>query len=507
MPHTIQAILHKCCTDYADITAVEYLRRRETVDKTYRELLADSRRITAALAAHGFDKSHVAIIGTSSYPWITTYLGIVNGNGVAVPLDAGLPAEDLWELLRRADVACAFCDVNKREVAEGIREHCPAVKEVYLLDEAAETDSFPTWGGLIAATPEGSDGNPQPGDLCTILFTSGTTGKSKGVLLTQQNFADNVDNVYIDTPPASRLMTVLPIHHAFCLTMDWLKGLSVGATVCVNDSLLHLARNIKKFQPRCILMVPLMVETIYKKLKSVNPLLPKKLVAKEAFGGSLEYIFCGGARLDPFYIDELKKYGITIFQGYGMTECAPVISNNGQLADRVGSVGKPLNNCEIRFVDGEIQVRGSSVMQGYYQMPEETAETLKDGWLCTGDLGYLDEDGFLFITGRKKNLIILSNGENISPEELEGKLGLEPLVGEIVVTGGSDGLKAHIYPDPEYVEKKKMNPQKVHDELQKILDHYNRRQPTYKQIVALEVRDQPFVKSSTRKIKRNLVED
>ena len=507
MPHTIQAILHKCCTDYADITAVEYLRRRETVDKTYRELLADSRRITAALAAHGFDKSHVAIIGTSSYPWITTYLGIVNGNGVAVPLDAGLPAEDLWELLRRADVACAFCDVNKREVAEGIREHCPAVKEVYLLDEAAETDSFPTWGGLIAATPEGSDGNPQPGDLCTILFTSGTTGKSKGVLLTQQNFADNVDNVYIDTPPASRLMTVLPSHHAFCLTMDWLKGLSVGATVCVNDSLLHLARNIKKFQPRCILMVPLMVETIYKKLKSVNPLLPKKLVAKEAFGGSLEYIFCGGARLDPFYIDEFKKYGITIFQGYGMTECAPVISNNGQLADRVGSVGKPLNNCEIRFVDGEIQVRGSSVMQGYYQMPEETAETLKDGWLCTGDLGYLDEDGFLFITGRKKNLIILSNGENISPEELEGKLGLEPLVGEIVVTGGSDGLKAHIYPDPEYVEKKKMNPQKVHDELQKILDHYNRRQPTYKQIVALEVRDQPFVKSSTRKIKRNLVED
>ena len=512
--HTVSAVIKAGCDRYPDIAAVKYLRHREVVEKSYTQLWADCQSMARALAAHGYAGQKVAIVGASSYQWITTYLGAVCCGAVAVPLDAGLPPEDLWDLVARSGAACLFCDPAVKQVAGEAKAHCPALRAVIALSEDKPEDGeagAQGWPDLLAegaATAAQGDATPAGEDaLCTMLFTSGTTGKSKGVMLTNRNLADNVLNVYIDTPAGTSILSVLPIHHAFCLSMDWLKGFSVGATVCINDSLLHLLKNIKRFQPRAILMVPLMVETIYKKLRAVNPLLPKKIVAKEAFGGNLEYVFCGGARLDPFYIEEFQKYGVCIYQGYGMTECSPAISMNGQQANKAGSVGRPLPNCEIRFVDEEIQVRGSSVMAGYYEMPAETAETLQDGWLCTGDLGRLDDGGFLYITGRKKNLIILSNGENISPEELEGKLALERLIEEIVVTGNGNGLTAHIYPDPELVEKKRWDAARVQTELQKLIDAYNAKQPTYKQIVGIKIRDTPFVKSSTRKIKRNLVQD
>lgn len=505
MEHTVQNLLRESCAQYAALPAVKWPQGKEIGERTYAQLWSDSQAIGRALTARGLSGKQVAILGASSYLWIAAYLGTVSAGAVAVPLDAGLPEEDLWDLIGRSRAKLLFCDGSKRETAQGALARCPALETVAVL---AEDGEGLTCGTLLAQGESGPDPVGAGADgLCTMMFTSGTTGKSKGVMLTNRNLADNVENVYIDTPPGTPLLSVLPIHHAFCLTMDWLKGFSVGATVCVNDSLLHLLKNIKRFQPRAILMVPLMVETIYKKLKGVNPLLPKKMVAKEAFGGDLEYIFCGGAKLEPFYIEEFAKYGVRIYQGYGMTECAPVISCSGQLADRPGAVGKLLDNCEVRFVDEEIQVRGTSVMQGYYQMEEETREAVGDGWLHTGDLGRLDEDGFLYITGRKKNLIILSNGENISPEEIEGKLALEGLIGEVVVTGGDGGgLTAHIWPDPDFVEKKRWDGQRVAAEVQKLLDKYNGRQPLYKRIVALKLRDRAFEKSSTRKIKRNLVE-
>lgn len=506
MESTVARILQNSMEKFGDIPAVKYIKHKDVVEKTYKELYRDSARVSAALKHRGLEGKYIAVVGASSYPWIASYLGIINGGSVAVPLDAGLPAEEQWELMNRAHVSCLLCDPAKKELAAGAAEHCPELSSVIWLSEENQADGLPCWGQFL--TEEGiSDFHPDPDALCTILFTSGTTGKSKGVMLSHRNLTDNVDCVYVDTQPGAVILSVLPTHHAFCLTMDWLKGLSVGATICINDSLLHMVKNMKRFKPLAMLMVPLMVETIYKKLKEVNPLLPKRLVAREAFGGNLEYIFCGGARLEPMYMEEFEKYGIRIFQGYGMTECAPVISSNGQLHNRTGSVGKPLSNCQIRFVEEEIQVKGSSVMLGYFEMPEETAETITDGWLHTGDLGRLDEDGFLYITGRKKNLIILANGENISPEEIEGKLACERLIGEIVVTGNGNRLKAHIYPDQDIVTKKRLDPDAVKAGLQQILDAYNDRQPTYKRITALEVMDGEFEKSSTRKIKRNLVQD
>jgi long-chain acyl-CoA synthetase len=246
-----------------------------------------------------------------------------------------------------------------------------------------------------------------------------------------------------------------------------------------------------------------MLETIYKRVKALGNDVPPEILAKKVFGEKLNRIFTGGAHLDPYYIGEFEKYGIEVYEGYGMSECSPVISSNKAGECKVGSIGKPLPNVEVRFENGEILVRGTSVMKGYYNMPEETGETLKDGWLHTGDKGYMDEDGFLFINGRVKNLIILSNGENISPEEIETKLALNDLIDEIIVTGEDNLLTARIYPEQTVVEG--MSKEEIRSALQKILDDYNKQQPTYKQLSRLVVRDNPFIKNSSKKIIRHEV--
>ena len=228
--------------------------------------------------------------------------------------------------------------------------------------------------------------------------------------------------------------------------------------------------------------------------------MPKKVIAKQAFGGNLKTICSGGAYLDPDYVTKFAEYGITILQGYGMTECSPVISNNLAWENKIGSVGKLLPNCEAKIVDEEIWVKGSSVMMGYYKMPEETAETLEDGWLKTGDLGYIDEDNFVYITGRKKNLIILANGENVSPEEIENQICKEDLVKEIIVREKDKVIQAEIFPDYEYAKKKR-----IHDipaKLQEIIDEYNSNAPVYKRILDLKVRETEFEKNTSKKIKR-----
>ena len=250
-----------------------------------------------------------------------------------------------------------------------------------------------------------------------------------------------------------------------------------------------------------MLLVPLVIETIYHQLRDTKAPIPKKMIAKAAFGGNLELIFSGGAYLNPDLVDYFAEYGITILQGYGMTESSPVISTNNQIASKSGSVGKPLSNCEVKFVDEEICVKGSSVMMGYYKMPEETAEALdEDGWLHTGDLGMLDDEGFLYITGRKKNLIILSNGENISPEELENAIGKNDLVMEVLVRDNDQTIEAEIFPDFEYAKKHKIKD--INKALQDIIDDFNKDMPLYKRINSLKIRDTEFEKSTTKKIKR-----
>ena len=361
-------------------------------NKTYTDLKADSECFSAALDSLGEVKGHIAILGTTSYEWIVAYLGIVNSGSVAVPLDAQLPAEELCDLLNRAEVTTLVFDETKADAVCKAQKECAGLKHIISMKKESAVAGACSFWKLLRDQQPGYDYAPEPEELATIMFTSGTTGKSRGVMLSHRNLAENATCLDMRIDPGTVIMSVLPIHHAYCLSMDILKALSLGSVICINDSLLRVAKNIKLFEPNMILMVPLMIETLAKKLQDAA-WMPAPLVKAKVFGKQFHTICSGGAYLNPAYIDLFKKYGITILQGYGMTECSPVISTNLSWNNKEDSVGKLLPNCEAKTVDEELWVRGSSVMQGYYHMPEETAATLEDGWLKTGDLGYVDGMG------------------------------------------------------------------------------------------------------------------
>ncbi len=467
--------------------------------KSYTQLKDDSERFSAVLASLGEQGKHIAIIGPTSYSWVVTYFGTVDSGSVAVPLDANLPDADLCELIDRADVTTLVYDEAKSGAAQLASERCGGLKHIICMSEPEGIEGAKALWELLASASAGFDYAPQPEQLATIMFTSGTTGKSKGVMLTHRNLAENATCLDMGLEAGMVIMSVLPIHHAYCLSMDILKGISVGSIICINDSLLRVAKNIKLFEPNMILMVPLMIETLAKKLEEAA-LIPAPIIKAKVFGKQFHTICSGGAYLNPAYLKLFQKYGITIWQGYGMTECAPVISTNFGEHMKDGSVGKLMPNCEAKVVDEELWVKGSSVMQGYYKMPQETQETLVDGWLKTGDLGYVDEDGFVFLTGRKKNLIITPNGENVSPEEIENKLGENRLVQEVLVRESEGAIEAEIFPDYEYAGKKKIKD--IPAALQKLIDEYNQGAPLYKRVFRLKVREVEFEKNTTKKIKR-----
>ena len=520
MKPTVTRIIETSIEKFADYDAVIWPEKDEVIRRTYRQMGEDIARIRSGLHAEGLtpdtregdpapdvtEGTHIATVGRSSYPWVTTFYGALTANSVIVPIDMNLSDDDILDQLRRADAACAFVDPIKKTLLERISSECPQLRKVVLLtdkDDANGATAFESWKTFGSNSPLHEIQPADPEAVCAIMFTSGTTGVSKGVMLTQGSLGADAVNMYYHLSPGCVDLSVLPIHHAFCLTVDWIKAFEQGVTVAINDSIGHLVKNIKNFEPHVILMVPLMLETIYKKMKSVNPLIPKKLVGAQVFGKNLRHVICGGARLDPKYVEDFKKYGVDIWMGYGSTETSPVVSFNGERGIKWDSLGRPIDNTEVKIVDNEVCVRGDIVMKGYYKMPEETEKVLKDGWFYTGDLGYLDEDGYLYMSGRKKNLIILANGENISPEEIEGAFDMASVIGEIVVVGEGTSLRALIYPDPD--KTRKMKPEQIQKEIDKVIRDYNKKQPSYRRLSGFDLRDEPFPKTSTRKIKRDMI--
>ena len=497
---TIGEILVQAEKKYGAEDAIRYkVNKNEIASKSYTQLKEDSERFSAVLQELGEQGNHIALTGMTSYTWITAYFGIVNSGSVAVPLDVSLPLDDMCELIDRSDAAVFVVDEIRADVAAAAKERCPKLKYVISMQKPESTDGILSYAQLTEKKEAGFSYEPKPDQLATIMFTSGTTGKSKGVMLTHRNLAENATCLDMKLPERSVLLSVLPIHHAYCLSMDILKGVSLGSIICINDSLIRMAKNIKLFAPNIILMVPLMIETMAKKLEDAAG-LPPEIVKREVFGEQFQTICSGGAYLPPSMLDLFGKYGITILQGYGMTECAPVISTTVTWNIRKGSVGQLMPNCEAKVVDEELWVKGSSVMQGYYKMPQETSETLVDGWLRTGDLGYVDEEGFVYLTGRKKNLIITKNGENVSPEELENKIGENRLVQEILVREKEGIIEAEIFPDYEYAGKKGITD--LQAALQEAIDRYNSGAPSYKKVYSLKVRETEFPKTPSKKIKR-----
>lgn len=498
---TVKGLLDEAARTYGDHPAICQKAGGEVASKSYAELRSDSMAFGRAMQKLDLPKFHVALVGPTSYEWVAAYLGTAISGGVAVPMDRELPRGDLCDQLDRADVDVLVYDEMYADLAREAQRQCPKIKALLCMQEDGENPSvrrcFTQDAGEL-------DTDVRPEQMCAILFTSGTTGKSKGVMLSHANLIDNVTCIDQNSLHVHKTLTLLPIHHAYCFTCDILLAMYLGATVCINDSIMHLDRNLQLFKPDTILVVPMIAQSMYYKVSQAvkaNPGVAPPLVAKAALGGNLTTIYCGGAYLDPKYILGFKELGIEMLQGYGMTECSPRISTNLQWSDKTDSVGKILPGCEVRAVDGEIWVKSPSVMMGYYNNEAATAETMEDGWLKTGDLGYADDEGYLYVTGRMKNLIILSNGENVSPEELENKLSTNPIVGEVLVYEENNAITAEMFPSAEAA--KAMGVAEPDPYIRKLVDTLNSEMPPAKRIVNVKIRDTEFEKTTSRKIKRH----
>ena len=464
-------------------------------EKSFRSFYEDARRIASFLRKEsGEDEVRTGLVGTSSIGYLTCLIGTMLYGGVAVPIDPQLSAEEIADNLNRADVSIFFYDSRFKRIVETVKDQCPGIRRFVCMngneDEVA---------GIISDNEQMTSEGASADSCACILYTSGTTGKSKGVMLSQGNLIDNALCCENEADSSDVILSVLPIHHAYCLTCDYLLAIRYGVTVCINDSIMHIAKNIKEFEPTKILLVPMIVETIYRKIQAAHkakPLIPMKLIGRSVFGKNLQCIFCGGAYLAPELVKEFGKMGVPLLQGYGMTECSPRITSSSLNDPTIGNeVGIIVKGCRVRIEDDEIVVKSPSVMMGYYKNEEATKEMFTDdGWLKTGDLGYV-KDNRLYLTGRKKNLIILSNGENISPEELENKFANLEWMQEILVYSEEEQITAEVYPFPEYKDK-------AEELFKKKVAQINKSVPQSKRILRLRLRDREFDKTTSRKVKR-----
>lgn len=502
---------------YGNRTAYRFISGEKTGEITYRQLTDKIKGIASYLQEKGYRERHIAILGSTSCEWIESYFGTVISGNTAVPLDRMLPQNELCNLLRMGEVKTVFLSAEFESYIPEFRKNSPDTED-YIIFSDPEFEKMTSFSHTELIPTE-------PDMLAELIFTSGTTGTSKGVMLSHGNIISNVKGTdhygYNDTDPQIAL-SVLPIHHTFELTVNNLAILYVGAVICINDSLENILRNMQLFRPTHMLVVPMMAELFWKKIKEGirEPAMKRKFNAglkicknlrklgihaeyrifaeiHKKFGGRLQYLIVGGAPLRDEVTSGLEQIGLHVYQGYGLTENAPVVcANSGKHGSKLGSVGTMMPGTDIRINEGEIQIKGPSVMLGYYKNPEATAEVITDdGWLMTGDLGYIDKDGFVFITGRKKNLIILDNGKNIYPEELEEHLCLIEGVKDAMVYGRNGKICAQI------LLTSSGDRSSVSSQIKKLNDAM----PTYKKISGISFRTKEFPKTTTLKIKRSEV--
>ena len=497
-----------------DATAFIYPCESGEMRKTYGDLHDDVNAFGEWMYHKKIRDKHVAIIGENSYEWLIAYFAAVNGGNTAVAIDKSLPDEEIVALAKMADTDVVFVSDTYYEKVKK-----KATRKVYNLKEF---DEILKEGRKLLKDGKNEFAKYEidPEKTATILFTSGTSGVSKGVELTNKNIAFEIVHTSMLFEPQGGTLAVLPFHHAFGLVVGILMVMNYGKPIFINKSLKHVKKNMEEFGPQTMFLVPMFVEYFHKQIwleiekkgktkvfkrlmKSTDILRKAKLdlrskiygPIKKVFGGNLETIICGGAALDPMYVREFRTWGIEILNGYGATECSPCTSVNRLYHHKDGSVGHLVPGIEVKITEeGEVAFKGDLVMKGYYKNPEATDDALIDGWYHTGDLGYVDEDNFIFLTGRKKNLIILSNGENISPEELEQDLARDSAVEEVLVYDENGKIVAEIYPDENHRDDM--------DYFEKLKSKVNKGRPIYKQITRVKLRNEEFIKNASMKIVR-----
>ncbi len=532
---------------YGDAIAFSFRRNPHDADVTevtYTQFRDDIRALGSRLLHAGCGGCHCTVVGKMSYDFAVLYYAILAIGGILVPLDPEWNAADLADTAAKADTAFLFLEEGLKDKAVVIENACTLRLSPIFFGAQTENE------GLSALIAEGRSlysedpdayqyAEVDPDALALLVFTSGTTGKGKGVMLSQTAVLSDITGIipYIDY--SKKTVSVLPPHHTFGSTVMLLGHVMLGCNIYLSSGLRYVQKELKEQKPGHLILVPLYLETFYRKIlatvkeqgketllyrmiamsnsmRRVGIDLRKKLFAsvREAFGGELHMVITGGAPINEDILSFFDAIGIEMLNGYGITECAPIVAVNHSGHVVAGSVGTVLDIDTVKIEnpnedgEGEICVIGSNVMLGYYKDDAATAEAIdEDGYFHTGDYGKLDRHNTLYITGRKKNLIILSNGKNVYPEEIENELIATPGILDVIVYEGQsrrgimhNAIVAEVYPDKDYMEKNGITDIKAH--LQPYINDYNRNAVPYKKIKILKVRAKEFPKNTLRKILR-----
>lgn len=516
----------------------------------YKEYKDDVESLGTAFLSLGLKDKNIAVIGENRYEWAVTYLAVLNGVGTIVPLDKELPESEIETLMTRANVSAIIYSNRKKEHIDNIKERVDFVEYYISMDDEGEDN----YKGLIEKgkqlLKEGNrdfiDAKIDNKAARIILFTSGTTSQSKAVLLSHWNISYNMmcGCKSVEILPKDRFFSVLPIHHTYECTCGFLIPLYRGSSIAYCEGLRYVSKNMQESKPTIILAVPALFDNMYNKIweeirKSGKENLVKTMlkvsdillklgidIRRKLFkkihnnlGGNLRLAIVGAAAMDPTITKNFRRIGLHIIQGYGLTECSPLGALNRDVYYNDAAAGLRVPGVDIRIDEpnnegiGEICIKGDNVMLGYYEDEKATSETLIDGWLHTGDLGYIDKDGFVMITGRKKNVLITKNGKNVYPEEIEALLNKSEMIKESMVyqKDNKDGddtiIAAIIVPDFEAIQSKlgDISKEEIKEKIWEEVKHANSNLVSYKYIKDIQIREEEFEKTTTLKIKRYLV--
>ena len=551
----IKDMLNKSGEKYGDRPA--YLFRTDKPGKlreiTHREFRNQITKLGTKLIDMGLKDKRIAVIGENCYEWAVSYLAVVTGTGIVVPLDKALPENEIESLILRSEVEAIFYTNKYTEIMNKIKEKQNTKIQYFISmnSEKNENDIY-SFKQLIK---EGKqlvengdrrfiDAKIDPDVMGIMLFTSGTTAMSKAVMLSHKNIVSNLFDItsVIKLVPEDRMLSFLPLHHTFESTVGFLYPISCGCAIVFCDGIRHIGDNIKEFDITAMISVPALFEGMYRKVKKgiekkgkwekvqkgvkISNFLRKfgidlrqKLFKEvhEAVGTKLRLFVAGGAALDPEYEKGFQDLGFTIYQGYGLTETSPVVAAEDDKYQRLGSIGKAFPSMDVKIDNpneegiGELMAKGPTVMLGYYENEEATKETIEpDGWLHTGDLAKIDKDGYIFITGRKKFVIVLKNGKNIYPEELEALINKIEGIKESFVYGrpeedGDYKICAKIVYDAEVMQEiyNKQNEDEIKEIIWNEVKKINKQMPAYKYIRDIIVTEKDLIKTTTQKIKRH----
>lgn len=549
--NSIRELMEKSKNAAGEKIAFRYKNGAKIVDVTYNEFYETTQALGAAIASKGFTKTHIACIGENSYKWLCSYLTVLQSDSVFVPVDKELPDKDIYNVLTNSDSTVVFCSGKYEERLRAMEDKLEKVTTYICFDRDEDDGKYLSFNRLLAEGFEiYKSGNSvfsaqkkNEYDMALLVYTSGTTGNSKGVMLSEHNLVSSIKYGLQISTIYDVSLSVLPYHHTYEAVPGILVALHKRCTICINDNLGSVLKNLALFKPEYVYLVPAFVEIFYKRIWEnaektgkasslrkgirISRILMKLGIDKrrkifksvhDAFGGNLKEIVCGGAPIRSEIGRFFNDIGITLLNGYGITECSPLVSVNPIMFNDPSTVGVPLKCIDVKIDNpddegnGEIMVKGDIVMMGYYKDPEQTKECLSsDGWFRTGDYGTITKYGQLVITGRKKNLIVLRNGKNVYPEEIENYISSVPYVKEVVVysikdeDGHETGLCAEIFPDKKYLEENgiELSEEKAKGDIKEKCVQL----PTYKQISKVVIRDKEFEKTTTNKIKRYSVKN